>query len=464
MSPLPSFQTSPIDGLLEIELDIRGDSRGWFQEVWQAEKWSQLGLPQFFPVQQNVSSNEELGVTRGLHAEPWNKVVTVTAGRAFCAWVDLRPGPGFGVKHSRILEPGSAVIVPRGVANGYQTLEGGTVYSYLVDAHWSPEAKYVLLNPFDAEVDIPWPIEKSKAIVSEKDAQHPALRELSSMNPPAQLVLGGNGQVGSELLKLLPNAIKVDRAGVSSTLEGRFNWAEFIGIDAVVFNAAAYTSVDSAELQESWEQVNYANAILPWHLAKATKDRGATLVHYSSDYVFDGRGDELISEDRAPNPLGIYGRTKLLGDFAAMINPRHYILRTSWVFGSGKNFVDSIRQAALLSRDITVVNDQFGRPTAAQDLAMAGHWLVANKAPYGLYNFSGAGPLVSWYELARFIYSGVGADASLVKPCSTAEYGAGKHPFAPRPRNSGLDLRKISDLGFPVLDWQEAVSRYLARS
>ena len=464
MTPLPSLRNSPIEGLLEIQLDIRGDARGWFQEVWQAEKWQQLGFPQFFPVQQNVSSNEEIGVTRGLHAEPWNKVVTVTSGRAFCAWVDLRPGPGYGLKHSRILEPGVAVMVPRGVANGYQTLEVGTVYSYLVDSHWSPEAKYVLLNAFDEEVDIPWPIEKSLAVVSEKDLHHPMLRDLGSMDPPVQFVVGGTGQVGSELLKLIPNAIEVDRQAVSPDLQGRFDWTEALGVDAAVFNSAAYTSVDSAELQESWDQVNYANAILPLHLAKATRASGATLVHYSSDYVFDGRCDELMSEDQAPNPLGIYGRTKLLGDFAAALNPRHYILRTSWVFGSGKNFVDSIRQAALSSREIKVVDDQFGRPTAAKDLSIAGNWLVRNRAPYGLYNFSGSGPLVSWYELARFIYSTLGADDALVKPCSTEDYGADKHPFAPRPRFSGLDLKKISELGAPVTDWQQSVSDHLARS
>jgi dTDP-4-dehydrorhamnose 3,5-epimerase len=354
-------------------------------------------------------------------------------------------------------------MVPRGVANGYQTLEVGTVYSYLVDSHWSPEAKYLLLNAFDEEVDIRWPIEKNLAAVSEKDLHHPMLRDLGSIDPPVQFVVGGNGQVGSELLKLLPSALKVDRSAISQDLEGSFDWTGALGVETAVFNAAAYTSVDSAELEESWDQVNYANAMLPFYLAMATRNRGATLVHYSSDYVFDGRAGELISENQTPNPLGIYGRTKLLGDFAAMLNPRHYILRTSWVYGAGKNFVDSIKQAALLSREITVVNDQFGRPTAAKDLALAGDWLVRSRAPYGIYNFSGYGPLVSWFELARFIYSEVGSDASLVKPCSTEAYGADKHPFAPRPRFSGLNLHKISELGVPVPDWQEAVCHHLAR-
>lgn len=461
MTALPSVRRGPIDGLYDIQLDLRGDQRGWFQEVWQAEKWRNLGFPQFFPVQQNVSSNEDVGVTRGLHAEPWNKLVTVTSGRAFCAWVDLRPGVGFGSKHFKVLEPGMAVIVPRGVANGYQTLEPGTVYSYLVDAHWSPDADYVLLNLFDAEAAIPWPISRDKAVVSEKDSKHPTLGQLSPMSPATQVIVGASGQVGSELLKLVPEARGLDRQSVSLGNDGAFDWAHELGIDSIVFNAAAYTAVDAAELRESWEQANYANAILPKRLAKATLDQGATLIHYSTDYVFDGSRASLISEEDTPNPQSVYGRTKLLGDFAVMSNPRHYILRTSWVYGSGKNFVDSMKQAALSARELSVVDDQFGRPTGALDLAIAGKWLANTRAPFGTYNFTGSGPVVSWFELARFVYRSMGADETLVQPCSTDQYAEGRVPFAQRPRFSGLDLQKISDSGLRVPDWQESVLAHL---
>jgi dTDP-4-dehydrorhamnose 3,5-epimerase len=176
-----SVRETNIPGFYEIDLDLRGDNRGWFKENYQREKLEKLGLPHLEIVQNNFSFNEEVGVTRGLHAEPWEKYVSLAHGKALGAWVDLRKGPSFGTKLTIELTPDKAVFVPRGVANGYQTLEPNVVYTYLVNAHWSPDAKYTFVSLFDPAVGIDWPIAKDKAICSDKDLGHPMLADVKPM-------------------------------------------------------------------------------------------------------------------------------------------------------------------------------------------------------------------------------------------------------------------------------------------
>ena len=117
-----SVETTPIPGFLRIDLTVHGDNRGWFKENWQREKMVALGLPDFGPVQNNISFNDEAGVTRGIHAEPWDKFVSVATGRVFGAWVDLREGPSFGTVYTTEIDPSVAVFVPTGAGNAYQTL------------------------------------------------------------------------------------------------------------------------------------------------------------------------------------------------------------------------------------------------------------------------------------------------------------------------------------------------------
>jgi dTDP-4-dehydrorhamnose 3,5-epimerase len=170
-----------IPGFYEIDLAVHGDNRGWFKENYQREKMEALGLPHFEIVQNNFSFNAEAGVTRGLHAEPWEKFISIANGRIFGAWVDLRKGPSFGKTLTLEITPGKAVFVPRGVANGYQTLEQNITYTYLVNEHWSPETAYTFVNLFDPELAIAWPIAKGQAIISDKDAAHPGLRDVIPM-------------------------------------------------------------------------------------------------------------------------------------------------------------------------------------------------------------------------------------------------------------------------------------------
>jgi dTDP-4-dehydrorhamnose 3,5-epimerase len=174
-------ESSEIPGFFVVDLVVHGDNRGWFKENYQKAKMEALGLPKFEVVQNNFSFNQEKGVTRGLHAEPWEKFISVANGRAFGAWVDLRKGPSFGRVYSIELTPEVAVFVPRGVANSYQTLQENMTYTYLVNEHWSPEAKYVSINLFDPALSIDWPIAKDQAIISDKDKQNPLLKDITPM-------------------------------------------------------------------------------------------------------------------------------------------------------------------------------------------------------------------------------------------------------------------------------------------
>lgn len=174
------LHTTEIPGLVVLDLPLHGDNRGWFKENYQKAKMEALGLPAFTIVQNNFSYNEERGVTRGLHAEPWEKFISVANGSVFGAWVDLRKGPSYGKTFSIEIRPDIAVFVPRGVANGYQTLEEKVTYTYLVNEHWSPDAKYTVVNAFDPVIGIEWPIGKEAAIVSDKDAGHPLLADIES--------------------------------------------------------------------------------------------------------------------------------------------------------------------------------------------------------------------------------------------------------------------------------------------
>jgi len=170
-----------IPGFYEIDLVVHGDSRGWFKENYQKQKMEIMGLPHFEVVQNNFSFNAQKGVTRGLHAEPWEKFISVANGKIFGAWVDLRAGAGFGKVLTIEISPSKAIFVPRGVANGYQTLEPNVTYTYLVNEHWSPEAKYTFVNLFDPSLGIKWPIPKDQAMVSDKDAAHPMLKDVKPM-------------------------------------------------------------------------------------------------------------------------------------------------------------------------------------------------------------------------------------------------------------------------------------------
>lgn len=449
-----------IPGLLVIDLPVHGDARGWFKEQWQREKMVALGLPDFAPVQNNMSYNQAKGATRGLHAEPWDKLIGLAKGRIMGAWVDLREGDSFGQTFSIEMGVDKAVFVPRGVANGYQALEDDTVYSYLVNDHWSPElrSEYTYVNLADETAHIPWPIPLDQATISDADAAHPRLADVVPMKPRKTLIVGANGQLGRALRAVLPEADAVDVDTLDLTDQAAmdaFPWSQY----ATIINAAAYTAVDKAETPEGRAACWSVNVDAVGRLTQAARAAGATLVHVSSDYVFDGETEEH-SEDEAFAPLGVYGQTKAAGDALVATLPRHYIVRTSWVIGEGNNFVRTMASLAAKGVKPSVVDDQFGRLTFTADLADAIVHLVESRAPYGTYNVSSDGPIVSWRDIAARVFELTGHEASDVAGQSTADYAAGKL-VSPRPRHSALDLTKIKATGFSPRDADAALVGYL---
>ncbi|MCY7394810.1 MAG: sugar nucleotide-binding protein [Nocardioides sp.] len=461
----PALETTPIPGLVVLRLDLREDSRGWFKENWQREKMVALGLPDFGPVQNNMSFNATRGTTRGIHTEPWDKFVSVAGGRAFGAWVDMREGPSFGAVFTVELDAATAVFVPRGVGNSYQTLDDAVTYCYLVNEHWRPATPYPALDLADPTAGIDWPIPLAQAEISERDRTNPTLDAAERMAPKKTLVIGALGQLGRALRADFPGSDLVDLAadealGVQAldvsdpAALAAWPWHEY----AVVLNAAAYTAVDAAETPEGRRTAWAANAAAPSALARVATQHHLTLVHYSSEYVFDGTQDPHL-EGEPVSPLGVYAQSKAAGDLAVVAAPRHYLLRTSWVIGDGTNFVRTMQHLAANGVCPSVVDDQVGRLTFAGELSRATRHLVDSGAAHGTYNISNGGEPTSWWELARAVYGRSGRDEVDVSPVDTATYSAGKE-MAPRPLRSVLDLAKIRATGFEPEDAMTALRRY----
>ena len=461
---LPALETTAIPGLVIVRLDLRPDARGFFKENWQREKMLAVGLPDFGPVQNNISFNTERGVTRGIHTEPWDKFVSLATGRIFAAWVDMRRGPTFGATVTLEMDPSVAVFVPRGVGNSYQTLEDNTAYSYLVNQHWRPGISYPALALDDATAAIEWPIGLDEAIVSEKDRANPALDPTTAIAPPKTLIVGALGQLGRALQADFGDADLVDLDELDLTdaaAVAAWPWQDY----GLVLNAAAYTAVDAAETAEGRVTAWAANATAPATLARLAREHGFTLVHFSSEYVFDGTVplEPGHSEDEPLSPLGVYAQSKAAGDLAVSLAPRHYLLRTSWVIGEGNNFVRTMASLAERGISPSVVDDQVGRLTFTAELSRAARHLLESGAAYGVYNLSNGGPAMSWCEIAKQVFELSGRSADDVSPTSTQEYYAGKEGLSPRPLNSALDLAKIRATGFEPEDARTALRRYLAR-
>jgi dTDP-4-dehydrorhamnose reductase len=211
---------------------------------------------------------------------------------------------------------------------------------------------------------------------------------------------------------------------------------------SVLINAAAYNDVDSCE--DNRDHALMVNGHGPGHIAAACSEVGAILIHYSSDYIFDGKKPEYC-EDDPPNPINIYGESKVLGEVSIRENMENYrIIRTSWLFGShGKNFVDTVRALSRQMPVVRVVNDQIGKPTYAVDLARKTPEIILREP--GIYHITNEGPC-SWFEFASaFIPNAV--------PCSSAEFPR----KAKRPLYSVLKNTKTS----PLRSWKEALAEYV---
>ncbi|MDP3512789.1 MAG: dTDP-4-dehydrorhamnose reductase [Sulfuritalea sp.] len=285
------------------------------------------------------------------------------------------------------------------------------------------------------------------------------------------LLTGAAGQLGRELkrsLACLGDVIARDRQQLDLARADTLRAAVRTAAPAVIVNAAAYTAVDKAETEPT--VADAINALAPAILAEEAKRLGALLIHYSTDYVFDGRKAAAYTEDDAPNPLAAYGHSKLAGELAiAASGCRHLIFRTSWVYGlHGANFLKTMlrlgREWDDLRAPLRVVGDQFGAPTWTRHLADATALILARKeVPNGLYHLAGAGE-TSWHGYAEAIFAEAHRSGLMDKSPVVHRIASANYPLpAPRPANSRLDCTKFRrDFDLALPDWRTGLIDCLA--
>lgn len=276
------------------------------------------------------------------------------------------------------------------------------------------------------------------------------------------LITGCNGQLGRAL-----NDILKDREDVKiiNTDVDTLNICDPDAVMAfiqeqkpdVIINCAAHTAVDRCETDE--ENAHNINANGPKYLAMAAAACGADIVQVSTDYIFDGESKEPYIEGDTPGPQSVYGRTKLAGEQAvAEAAAHHYIVRTAWLYGEGGNFVRTMLRLAGERDKITVVNDQFGSPTSAMELARAILFIVENdKCDYGIYHATCEG-YTSWYQFACTIFEKAGVNVK-VEPVTSEEYKAA----AKRPKYSKLENAALKRAGYTMKAWEDALDEYLSK-
>lgn len=287
------------------------------------------------------------------------------------------------------------------------------------------------------------------------------------------LLLGKNGQVGWELqrsLSVLGELVALDRhspdlCGDLANLQGLAQTVQAMR-PGVIVNAAAHTAVDKAESEP--ELARLVNAAAPGVLAQEAQKLGAWLVHYSTDYVFDGSGTRPWTEADDPAPLNVYGRTKLEGEqLIQAACPRHLIFRTSWVYGArGGNFAKTMLRLAQERERLTVIDDQIGAPTGADLLAdVTAHAIrkvLQRPQDAGLYHLAADGE-TSWHGYAKYVIATVQAAQSAIKIISTGVDAIPTSAFptpARRPLNSRLDTAKLqAAFGLSLPPWQRGVAR-----
>ncbi|SHK08092.1 dTDP-4-dehydrorhamnose reductase [Hathewaya proteolytica DSM 3090] len=287
------------------------------------------------------------------------------------------------------------------------------------------------------------------------------------------IITGANGQLASEIKRiyddkrsalgainkdfLISELIFLDKDQLDISNEKNVEECLFSIRPNVVINCAAYTNVDGCETNQ--ELAFKVNSLGPKNLARMCEILGAKLIHISSDYVYNGQGNEPFREYDLESPVSIYGKTKLLGDkYVQQFSSKYFIVRTSWVYGTkGKNFVYTIINKAKETGKLKVVNDQFGSPTNAEDLAYHIAKLISSEE-YGVYHCTGNN-ICTWYDFACAIikYTNIPCDIS---PCATGEFKT----VAKRPAYSYLDnMMMRNTVGDDMRNWEDALCEFLDR-
>jgi dTDP-4-dehydrorhamnose reductase len=266
--------------------------------------------------------------------------------------------------------------------------------------------------------------------------------------------------LGLALAEAVPDGIHLNRDALDITNADAVSEAVEAHRPEVIINAAAYTAVDQAESEP--QAAFSVNSAAVENLAKAADAVDALLVQLSTDYVFGGDKKGAYLEDDDPSPMSVYGKSKLEGEQAAAGASRHLIVRTSWLFGNGKNFIRSILKAAESRDRIDVVDDQEGLPTYARDLADGLLALIETGAT-SVYHLAGGGAPGTWADVAEIALQAAGNESE-VRRITSADYHAGRSgPVAPRPRNSVLGCSKAAEAGVKLRPWREAVVAYVKK-
>ena len=272
-------------------------------------------------------------------------------------------------------------------------------------------------------------------------------------------IVGANGQLGRALCRQYPEAQFADIDEMDITDRQSVESFDWSGI-SIVLNAAAFTNVDGAETPEGRVAAWKVNASAVANLTRVCRAHNMTLVHISSDYVFDGT-KEPHYESEYFSPLSVYGASKAAGDLLVEQLDKFYLLRTTWVIGEGKNFVRTMLGLAEKNISPTVVHDQIGRLTFTRELVRIIDHLLSTQAPFGTYNATNDGPLESWADITRRIFELAGRNDLTVTNTTTAEYFAGKDGIAPRPLGSDMSLDKLHSTGFTSHDWTHDLKDYI---
>ena len=452
-----------IEDVLIIEPKVFGDHRGWFTETYSKAKFQELGIDIEF-VQDNHSMSSQKGTLRGLHFQTspkaQTKLVRCIKGKILDVAVDLRKGSStykqwVGVELSE--ENKKQLLIPKGFAHGFLTLTDDVEVQYKVDEYYAPECDRSIRFD-DPEIGVDWGIEDP--ILSEKDLKAPLLKDSDVDFSLKYMVTGVNGQLGYDVVLKLKE-INIDVVAPRRDefdLTNREQIQRYILKEKpdIIIHCAAYTAVDKAEDEKD---VCYAvNVEGTKALIEAAKMINAKVVYISTDYVFDGSGQEPHFEEKETNPINYYGYTKEQGEkIVRELIDRHFIVRTSWVYGSnGNNFVKTMIKLAETRNDINVVSDQIGAPTYTKDLAeFIVSLVLTNK--YGTYHGVNEG-YCSWYEFAKVIFEKTESSIN-INPISSKEYPTkAKRPLNSKLGKANFDVANIKRLP----DWKDALSRYLA--
>ena len=277
------------------------------------------------------------------------------------------------------------------------------------------------------------------------------------------LLIGADGMLGGELRERLEKIYDVTGTTLQTLdicdREAVLAKAKEVNPDFII-NCAAYTNVDGCET--NYNLANRVNGLALENIADATKATNSTLIHISTDYVFDGKMDveKAYTEDMEPAPVTAYGKTKLLGEENARKAEKYYILRTAWLYGlGGKNFVKTMLKLSETHDTLSVVCDQHGSPTCTTTLCEIIEAIMEKEPEYGVYHSTNEG-FTTWYDFTRKIFELAGKSTK-VNPVTSAEYKEMNPASSDRPKNSQLSKEKLHKIDVYPKAWEKALEEYL---